>query len=330
MKSLLKIAMPLACATMVIFTSCEESPVKRDYDRNINADNQPKGVVTYEADVYQTKVRLNGKISGYADAQDYGFICFADTIFDKAGGDFNKVLLGGVLTTDNIISLKGIVDSDELVYVSDEYAQAQQYYFAAYAQNYDGISYGDPQLFTTDTVLYKGMYDLGTASPLADWEAVSYVLSVSKADSVHPFEYVKNTLARTGSYISYAKRGPFSWPQLDNWLVFKSELGCAMQFSYYVHPTSTRAANFHERYQVLISTDSITENNYEQAEVLFDYTFVPDTVTNADGTTSLVVPEVSANVIDIPTKYEYSTAWIAIRHFDTYSMALEVEAVKLY
>ncbi len=326
MKIRMKIMLPTALLALVAFAACDESPVKRDYDHTSSTGNLPKGVVTYEADVYQTKVRLNGKISGYADIQDYGFICIVDTILDKAGGDLDKVLLSGAATEDNIISLKGVVDSDELSYVSENYATGQQYYFVTYAQNYDGISYGDPQLFTTGTTPYKGIYNLSSTSSQANWEAISYVLSVSKADSVRPFEYVVDAMTNTGTYISYAKKGPYSWPGLDNWLVFKSEMGCAMQFSYYVHPTSTRVTSFHERYQVLISPDSITASNYEQAEVLFDYTFAPDTA--ADGTLS--VPDVDANTIDIPTKYEYTTAWIAIRHFDVYSLALEVESAKLY
>ena len=325
MKSLLKVA--AFAALVVTFAACDESPVKSDYDPVADPTQAPQVVLTYDADVYQTKVRLSGKVSDYANLVDYGFICCIDTVLDQVGGDFREALINGALSKQHIVSMKGVADADEFIFVSDEYDANAEYYYTTYAQNYNGITCGDPVLFETGA-LYKGVYNLSASSSEADWEEVSYVMALGE-DPVRPFEFVQDGMTKAGSFVSYAKAGPNKYTP-DNWLVFKSDLGVAMQFSYLVKPLATKATSFHERYQILISKDSITADNYAAAEILVDYTFVPDTVINEDGSESLVVPEVGVEVIDIPQEYEYSKAWIAIRHFDTYTQGLSVNAVKLY
>lgn len=78
---------------------------KSQIDHPINPDNAPQNVITNEADVYMTKVRMTGSVVNSNSLADYGFLfCHTDTM--KKYGSVKASMLAGAIPIDNVISLK--------------------------------------------------------------------------------------------------------------------------------------------------------------------------------------------------------------------------------
>lgn len=325
MKINLKIMLP-ALLLLAALAACEKSPVKRDYEPEVDA--APQGVVSYEAEVFYTKVRVQGKVANHEKLSDYGFLYCVDSLLNKADGNFETAVQKGYITENEIISLKKTVDSDDLSYVFFGKLQPNtEYTFATFAINSAAITFGTPESFKTGAN-YKSVYDLTQTSKQSEWESYVSVLALS-TENVRPFEYVFDELTKMGSYISYAKAGPTKYTP-DNWLIFSSEIGFDMTFEYLLSPLSDKVSGYYERYAVLISTDSITADNYQSADVLFEEYITPDSTVNEDGTVTLTIPTQAVRKLAIPAKYENQKAWIAVRHYKDYTQGLEVKAVKLW
>ncbi len=325
MKINLKIMLP-ALLLLTALAACEKSPVKRDYDPEVDA--APQGVVAYEAEVFYTKVRVQGKVANHDKLSDYGFLYCIDDSLNKADGNFETAIQKGYIKESEIVSLKKTVDSDDLSYVFFGKLQPNtEYTFATFAINSAAITFSTPESFKTGAN-YNSVYDLTQISGKTEWEDYVSILALS-TENVRPFEYVVDELTKTGSYISYAKAGPNRYTP-DNWLILSSEIGVDMTFEYLVSPLSDKVSGYYERYAVLISTDSITADNYQSADLLFEEYITPDSTVNEDGTVTLTIPTQAVRKLAIPAKYENKKAWIAIRHYKDYTQGLRVKAVKLW
>ncbi|MGN0187666.1 MAG: hypothetical protein ACI392_07990 [Paludibacteraceae bacterium] len=328
MKSLLKIA--AFAALVVTFAACDESPVKSDYDPVADPNNAPKGVVTYDADVYQTKVRLSGKVSDYANLVDYGFVYCPDSVLDNAKGNIETALMSGYVKGKNVCSLKGLAESDELSYVSTVFSPNSTYYYVAYALNNNGITFGDPVLFETQDS-YEDVFAWTPKSTQKEWEILTTLAKATEGDVI-PFEYYENGVGSnmTTCMRSSAKKGP-TILHPDNWLVTPAiDLGIDMKIDYLIYPSATRASEAVEKYAIYLSEDSITDENClalaaEEKLVVLDsltFQFPEGTLTDAQ--------KKIEKTLDIPAEYEGKHVWIAVRHFEKYSRMLIVEKLRIY
>ena len=332
MKRTFRLLLPIVYAALIVtFTACEESPIKSDYDYPIDTSKAPKGVVTIDADVYMTKARFAGEVSEYANLVDFGFVYCPDSILNKADGSFEKAVLQGLIPSRNMISMKASVLTNDFDSIFKGLSPNTDYAYATYAVNYNGVTYGDPSLFRTGAT-YASILDVNGAMDQSVWESKNFY-QVDKDGDGRNFEFSIFKLTHKG-YISYAKQGPNIYTP-DNLFVLPGKtIGIDMNLDFMVYPTGTTAGFCKDKYSILISKDSITLANCDDAAILDSLTFGvyyhQDTILlkdNASLPDSLRFVERS---IAIPQEYNHSKVWIAVRHHQNTKQALFIEKLKLY
>ena len=332
MKNNFKILLPIvSLLVMFIFSACEETIVKSDYDHKVDPNNVPKGVVTGDADVYMTKARFAGEVSEYANLVDFGFVYCPDSILNKADGSFEKAVLQGLIPSRNMISMKASVLTNDFDSIFKGLSPNTDYAYATYAVNYNGVTYGDPSLFRTGAT-YASILDVNGAMDQSVWESKNFY-QVDKDGDGRNFEFSIFKLTHKG-YISYAKQGPNIYTP-DNLFVLPGKtIGIDMKLDFMVYPTGTTVGFCKDKYSIIISKDSLTLANCDDAAILDSLTFGvyyhQDTILlkdNASLPDSLRFVERS---IAIAQEYNHSKVWIAVRHHQNTKQGLFIEKLKLY
>jgi len=324
MKRTFRILLPIVYAALIVtFTACDESPIKSDYDYPVDVSKAPKGLVTLDADVYMTKVRFAGEVLENASLVDFGFVYCPDSILNQADGSFEEAVVKGLIPSRNMISMKASVLSNDFDSIFKGLSPHTDYAYATYAVNYNGVAYGEPSLFKTGST-YGPILDVNGTMDQTVWESKGFY-QVDKDGDGRNFEFSTFKLTHKG-YISYAKQGPNIYTP-DNLLVLPGvTLGIDMQFDFMVYPTGTTAAYCSDKYAIIISKDSITSINCNDAAVLDSLTFTyPVGVTTVPDSLRFVERSIA-----IPQEYDHSKVWIAVRHYENTKQGLFVEKVKLY
>lgn len=314
----MKIRMKIvAFATIaLIFAACEEPLAKSDYDPALD-NKMPQGVVAYDADVWMNKVRMTGSISPNQTLSDYGIIYSIDTIVDKFGS-LEQALLAGAIDSKYMISFSDNEDVEHLEVIVSDLQPKHEYYYAVYAVNQNGIVFSDPVLFTT-TGVAKPLIDLTGATEQADWE--KNFTFIDKDGDGENFEFL--TLENKNGLCSYSwKYGKVYKP--DNLIVTHGlELGFDMFIDYQIYPQGKSKSTYADKYALLISKDSITADNCDNAIVLDSLRFTEDY--RLDSVRAII------KTLPIPIEFELSKAWFAVRHFDsTNKSGVFVETLKIY
>ena len=319
MKNNFKLLLPIVSAlAMLTFVACEETIVKSDYDHKVDINNAPKGVITGDADVYMNKARISGSVGANQTLVDYGFIYCIDTIMDQYGS-LEKALMAGKIPSKNMISMKEQNAGYTFDHIVSSLQPKRAYYYATYALNYDGLVYGEPELFTTGAVITP-ILNINGSSTEAQWKAIKWNY-IDKDGDGQQFEYT--TLNKMNGMASYTwKLGNTYTP--DNFLVTPGlPLGVDMRLDYVIYPSGKGASTYAEKFAIVISEDSITTDNCRDAVCLDSLRF-PATY-RVDSIRSVV------HTITIPREFENKKVWVAIRHFDvTNQSALFVEKLKIY
>lgn len=312
--------------------SCEKSLEKSQIDHPINPDNAPQNVITNEADVYMTKARFSGSIDNTGNLADYGFIyCEADT-FTKYGS-IKAAMLAGAIPSDNLISLKGSnMDENELITISTAFNRNQEYVYSTFATNYDGLTCGDEQLFSTESATYAPIVNLNGKSTQIEWEAAKWYF-INKGGEGKDFLFSKNLKHNNANgYESTYKSGPKKYKRDNYMLLPGTMMGIDMKIDLLIYPLGTTKAGLKHSYAVVIATDSITEANCDDPSivtVLDSMTFsYPGNQNDAPSDAELYVKR----TINIPASYERKKVWIGIHHYNSTDVAksLFFEEFKLY
>jgi|GEM_PF-1287005 hypothetical protein len=313
--------------------SCEKSLEKSQIDHPINPDNAPQNVITNEADVYMTKVRMTGSVVNSNSLADYGFLfCHTDTM--KKYGSVKASMLAGAIPIDNVISLKNsLLEENNLIYISTEFNRKQAYVYTTFAVNYDGLTCGEEQLFETDSLLiYKPLVDLNGKSTQTEWETANWYF-INKGGEGKDFVFSTNLKHNNANgYESTAKKGPTRYKRDNYMLLPGTMMGIDMKIDLLIYPLGTTKAGLKHSYAVVIATDSITEANCDDPSivaVLDSMTFsYPGNQNEAPSDAELYVKR----TINIPASYERQKVWIGIHHYNSTDVAksLFLEEFKLY
>lgn len=334
MKKNFKIYSLIVGIVALALCSCEKSLEKSQFDHPINPDNAPQNVITNEADVYMTKVRMTGSVVNSNNLADYGFLfCHADTMVKY--GSVKASMLAGAIPIDNVISLKdSLLEENNLIYISTEFNRKQEYVYSTFAVNYDGLTCGEEQLFKTDTLLiYKPLVDLNGKSTQTEWEAANWYF-INKGGEGKDFVFSTNLKHNNANgYESTYKAGPKKYKR-DNYMLLPGKMmGIDMKIDLLIYPLGTTKAGLKHSYAVVIATDSITEANCDDPSivtVLDSMTFsYPGNQNEAPSDAELYVKR----TINIPASYERQKVWIGIHHYnltDDLAKSLFLEEFKLY
>lgn len=319
MKNNFKILLPIvSLLVMLSFVACEETIVKSDYDHKVDPNNVPKGVVTGDAQVYANKARIAGAIGAGQTLIDYGFVYSIDTIVNQYGS-LEKAMLEGQISSKYMISMKKLNAGDNFEIMVTGLQPKRDYYYATYALNYDGLVLGEPDLFTTGSVLAP-LLNIDGSSSQSKWNAIQWT-QIDKDGDGQIFEFA--TINKKNGMASYTwKLGKTYTP--DNFLVTPGlPLGVDMRLDYVIYPSGKGASTYAEKFAIVISEDSITADNCRDAVCLDSLRF-PETY-KLDSVRQIV------HTLAIPREYENKRVWIAIRHFDvTNKSALFIEKLKVY
>ena len=319
MKNNFKILLPIvSLLVMFIFSACEETIVKSDYDHKVDPNNVPKGVVTGDAQVYGNKARIAGAIGVGQPLIDYGFVYSIDTIVNQYGS-LEKAMLEGHISTKYMVSMKKLNAGDNFEIMVTGLQPKRDYYYATYALNYDGLVLGEPELFTTGSVLAP-LLNIDGSSSQAKWTAIQWT-HIDKDGDGQIFEFA--TINKMNGMASYSYKVPNKVYTPDNFLVTPGlEMGVDMRLDYVIYPQS-KATKYAEKFAIVISADSITLANCEEALCLDSLRFTEEY--RLDSVRQIV------HTLTIPREFENKRVWVAIRHFDvTNKSALFVEKLKIY
>lgn len=320
MKNNFKILLPIvSLLVMLSFVACEETIVKSDYDHKVDPNNVPKGVVTGDAQVYANKARIAGAIGAGQTLIDYGFVYSIDTIVNQYGS-LEKAMLEGQISSKYMISMKKLNAGDNFEIMVTGLQPKRDYYYATYALNYDGLVLGEPDLFTTGSVLAP-LLNIDGSSSQSKWNAIQWT-QIDKDGDGQIFEFA--TINKKNGMASYTWKPVNNTYTPDNFLVTPGlPLGVDMRLDYVIYPSGKGASNYAEKFAIVISADSITLANCEEALCLDSLRF-PETY-KLDSVRQIV------HTLAIPREYENKRVWIAIRHFDvTDKSALFIEKLKVY
>ena len=328
MKNNFKILLPIvSLLVMLSFVACEETIVKSDYDHKVDPNNVPKGVVTGDAQVYANKARIAGAIGAGQTLIDYGFVYSIDTIVNQYGS-LEKAMLEGQISSKYMISMKKLNAGDNFEIMVTGLQPKRDYYYATYALNYDGLVLGEPDLFTTGSVLAP-LLNIDGSSSQSKWNAIQWT-QIDKDGDGQIFEFA--TINKKNGMVSYTwKLGKTYTP--DNFLVTPGlPMGVDMRLDYVIYPESKAEGPkppkepnppYEEKFAIVISADSITLANCEEALCLDSLRFTEEY--RLDSVRQIV------HTLAIPREFENKRVWIAIRHFDvTNKSALFIEKLKVY
>jgi len=319
MKRTFRILLPIvSLVVMFSFIACEETIVKSDYDHKVDSNNTPKGIVTGDVQVYGNKARIAGAIAPGQTLVDYGFVYSIDTIINQYGS-LENAMLEGKLASKYMISMKDQNAGDNFDIMVASLQPKRDYYYATYAINYDGLVVSEPELFTTGSVLTP-LLDVNGTSSEAKWKAIKWTY-IDKDGDGEIFKFA--TLSKMNGMASYTWAVPNKVYTPDNFLVTPGlAMGVDMRLDYVIYPES-KATKYAEKYAIVISADSITLDNCQDAFCLDSLRF-PETY-KLDSVRQIV------HTLAIPREYENKRVWIAIRHFDvTNQSALFIEKLKVY
>lgn len=337
MKHNFKLKGVIIALVAISLCACEKSLVKSDYDYPINSENLPAGVTTNDADIYMTKARFSGNIDNTGNLADYGFIyCEADT-FTKYGS-VKAAMLAGAIPADNVLSCK---DSNELIAISTALQKKKEYVCTTFAINYDGLTCGNEQLFSTDSLKYAPIVDLkGKTATQEQWAQAGWFF-INKEGEGNNFLPSYN-LKRPGAnkekgatgYESTIKKGPTILKR-GNLMVLPGQImGIDMRVDYLIYPTAITKEGCQHTFAIVVATDSITIDNCDDTSIVS----IIDSMTFKFAGNQTEAPSDAERYVirtaKIPMSYERKKVWIGIRHLDNsnpkVAKSLFVEEFKLY
>lgn len=134
MKNIFKFISVFAIIALVI-TSCDEAPLQKgDYDYQPQEQNLPisDSIRIFHISTDNVDVFVEASVEINAQLIDWGVICYTSAEA-KAKGD---IIIASAAIEDSLIY-------DDFEVSFSELTNGQTYYFQAFAQNKDGISYGE-------------------------------------------------------------------------------------------------------------------------------------------------------------------------------------------
>lgn len=329
MKKNIKTAIIMGLA-VVAFASCEKTIKKSDFDHQLNPANLPTGLAALEPKIYMTKVKFMGEINcDLSTLADYGFIYASVDTVDKYGSLKEALLKGAVPSYDGVISVKsGDNKKIETIY---NFNPKKEIVYATYAISYDGLVCSKEIRFLTDSCKYAPLVDLNGSHKETDWSAPNWnSFNLTGEGEEWKIASVMDPRKATG-FQSIANKGPRSYKR-DNYLVLSERtMGFDMKIDYLIYPTgkTVKGCNGHH-YDILISTEEITEENCSKAVVLDSLTY------NFEGNDNIEITADQRFVkrsVNIPEEFEYKKVWVAVRHKTTIDKpqgSLFIEEFKLY
>jgi len=296
MKNIFRVSIVLAAA---IFASCSEELVKSDYDYTPNPENAPQNVVTGAVlEAASESAVVSGSVENDTTLLDWGVVYYK--VEDADDPEKYSVKSATNAGFEFELTLTGLVASTE-------------YQAKVFAMNLDGITYGEPVNFTTDTPLTY-LVDLNESSSEDDW--LAFIENVSTIDKDgDEEEWGFDNLAEEGELWAFYSASWNSEPLTpENYLIFSVETGTNTSFTLTAQALD---ANYcAEKFKMIASLEEITEDNCQDAEVLFEHT-----LEDGDPFTKTVV---------LPSSYDNQIVYLGIAHYDcTDNYYLTITAIKV-